>query len=132
MRTGYTTASAPSTMHARKAGLRLLIDTGDLYIPDRGTAIGTTRRYVHEQPAVVEHYLAAVIGELHRFLTDREFGLRVIGKYTRTDDREALLDAYEYYAPLLVRGLEPSLAGLQSQLDELATTKPAARTARPE
>jgi len=122
----------PNTLHARKAGLRLLIDTGDLNIPDLGTAIGTTRRYVREQPAVVEHYLAAIIEGLHRFLTDREFGLQVIGKYTRTDDREALLDAYEYYAPFLVRDLEPSLAGLQSQLDELADTKPAARTARPE
>ncbi len=122
----------PNTLHARKAGLRLLIDTGDLNIPDLGTAIGTTRRYVREQPAVVEHYLAAVIEGLHRFLTDREFGLQVIGKYTRTEDREALLDAYEYYAPFLVRDLEPSLAGLQSQLDELAESKPAARTAQPE
>jgi ABC-type nitrate/sulfonate/bicarbonate transport system substrate-binding protein len=122
----------PNTLHARQLGFTQLVDTAPLNIPNQGSVIASTRGFVRDQPALAERYLAALIEGLHRYLTDREFGIATIGRYTRTDDRDILAESYDYYEGTMERDLTPSLPGLQAQLDELASSKPQARSARPE
>jgi ABC-type nitrate/sulfonate/bicarbonate transport system substrate-binding protein len=122
----------PNTLHARQLGFTLLVDTAPLNIPNQGSVIASTRGFVRDQPALAERYLAALIEGLHQYLTDREFGMTTIGRYTRTDDRDILAESYDYYEGTMERDLTPSLPGLQAQLDELASSKPQAQTARPE
>jgi ABC-type nitrate/sulfonate/bicarbonate transport system substrate-binding protein len=122
----------PNMLHARQLGFALLVDTAPLNIPNQGSVIASTRGFVRDQPALAERYMAALIEGLHRYLTDREFGIITIGRYTRTDDRDILAESYDYYDGTMERDLTPSMPGLQAQLDELASTKPQAQSARPE
>jgi NitT/TauT family transport system substrate-binding protein len=121
----------PNTLQARQLGYPQLVDTAALDIPSAGSVVGTTRGYLRDRPEVVERYLAALIEGMHRFITDREFAITTIGKYTRTDDREVLAEAYDYYQGTLQQDLQPSFEGLQAQLDQLVESKPQARTANP-
>ena len=58
--------------------------------------------------------------------------MTVIGRYTKTDDREVLADAYDYYRDGYQRDLMPTIEGLQEQMAELAEAKPQVRTAKPQ
>jgi ABC-type nitrate/sulfonate/bicarbonate transport system substrate-binding protein len=122
----------PITLKARQLGLQQLVDTKTLDIPSQGSVVGSTRGFVRERPDLVDRYLTAVIQGIHRLVTDREFGMTVIGRYTQTDDRDVLADAYDYYRDGYQRDLMPTLEGLQEQMDELAEAKPQARTAKPQ
>jgi NitT/TauT family transport system substrate-binding protein len=122
----------PITLKARQLGFQQLVDTKALDIPSQGSVIGSTRGYVREQPEVVDRYLMALVEGIHRLVTDREFGMTVIGRYTQTDDRDVLADAYDYYRDGYQRDLMPTLEGMQEQIDELAESKPQARTAKPQ
>ncbi|HZS02263.1 MAG TPA: ABC transporter substrate-binding protein [Chloroflexota bacterium] len=122
----------PITLKARQLGFQQLVDTKTLDIPSQGSVIGSTRSYVREHPDLVDRYLKSLIEGIHRLITDREFGMTVIGRYTQTDDREVLADAYDYYRDGYQRDLMPTLEGLQEQIDELADAKPQARNAKPQ
>ena len=122
----------PITLKGRQLGFQQLVDTKNLDIASQGSVIASTRGYVREQPEVVERYLKALVEGIHRLVTDREFGLTVIGRYTQTDDRDVLADAYDYYRDGYQRDLMPTTEGLQEQLDELAEAKPQARSAKPQ
>jgi ABC-type nitrate/sulfonate/bicarbonate transport system substrate-binding protein len=122
----------PITLKGRQLGLQQLVDTKALDIPSQGSVVGTTRGYVREKPQLVDRYIKALVEGIHRLTTDREFGMTVIGRYTQTDDREVLADAYDYYRDGYQRDLMPTLEGIQEQIMELAEVKPQARTAKPQ
>ncbi len=122
----------PITLKARQLGFSPLVDTKNLDIPSQGSVIGSTRGYVRDHPEIAERYLKALIEGIHRLVTDREFGMAVIGRYTQTDDPDVLADAYDYYRDGYQRDLMPTLEGLQEQIDELSASKPQARGAKPQ
>lgn len=64
---------------------------------------------------------------------EREASIKVMGRYLQTDDREALDETYDQIALKVVPEKPyPTLAGIQTILDELAAKNPKARAARPE
>lgn len=53
---------------------------------------------MREAPDIVRRYLRAYVEALQRFKTDKNFSIRVIGKYSRIADIEALEETYQHYA----------------------------------
>ena len=135
MRSGAIQAavmSGSSIFTARREGLRQLADLTTLGVPYPQSALTTTRTFASEQRDVVERFLRAVYEGTHRYKTDRELALRVLGKYLQIEDPALVAQVYELYVPRLVQDVpRADYEGTRTVLAELALTNPAARDADP-
>jgi NitT/TauT family transport system substrate-binding protein len=122
--------NGPAIFQARKRGYRELLPIQDLGIPFLTAGVGTTRRVIADQPAVVDSALRALAQAISRLRTDREYSMQVIGQYSQSDDAELLSATVDYIRPQLQPDLYPDPAALQAVLD--LEENPAARAARPE
>lgn len=123
--------NAPDNFRAQKRGLYKLID---VRLPYQGIGVGTTRTFIRDNPDVVRRYVRSQVEAVHRLKTDREAGIKVLGKYLNIPDREVLEKAYddaitdEKFPPKQY----PSLEGIKKILEPLAETDPKAKAAKPE
>jgi ABC-type nitrate/sulfonate/bicarbonate transport system substrate-binding protein len=99
-------------------------------IPFLGNSAGATRAYLAAHPEVGEPYLRALVQAIARLRTDRELGIAVIAKYTKTEDREMLNATIDHYLKQFLVDPYPDAASLQGVLD--IEEHPGARTAKPE
>jgi NitT/TauT family transport system substrate-binding protein len=123
--------NAPDNFRAQKRGLYKL---AEVRLPYQGIGVGTTRTFIRDNPDVVRRYVKSQVEAVHRLKTDREAGIRVLGKYLNIPDREVLEKAYddaitdEKFPPKQY----PSLEGIKKILEPLAETDPKAKAAKPE
>jgi NitT/TauT family transport system substrate-binding protein len=123
--------NAPDNFRAQKRGLYNLME---VRLPYQGIGVGTTRTFIRENPNVVRRYVKSQIEAVHRFKTDREGGIGVLGKYLNIPDREVLERAYddaitdEKFPPKQY----PSLEGIKKILEPLGETDSKAKAAKPE
>ncbi len=88
---------------------------------------------MRESPDIVRRYLRAYVEGLHRFKTDKSFAVKVIGKYSRITDREALEETYQHYAVKVMPKVPyPTVKGIQMVLDEIGSRTPKAKSLAPE
>ena len=86
---------------------------------------------MREAPDIVRRYLRAYVEALQRFKTDKNFSIRVIGKYSRIADAyiEALEETYQHYAVKVMPTVPyPTLKGIQMVLDEIGARTPKAKS----
>src|SRR5262249_26574929 len=88
--------SSPGDFKAKKAGFTLLADFKNVGLDYPTVSLVSTRTYVKKDPATVRHFIAAYSEGVHRLFTDKELGIKIIAKYTRTQDREVLESSYAY------------------------------------
>ena len=123
--------NAPDNFRAQKRGLYKL---AEVRLPYQGIGVGTTRTFIRDNPDVVRRYVKSQVEAIHRLKTDREAGIRVLGKYLNIPDREVLEKAYddaitdEKFSPKQY----PSLEGIKKILEPLAEADPKAKAAKPE
>lgn len=124
--------SPPSTLKARRLGFREILDVGATGIEYAGTSITTTRAVARESPEIPRRVLKALVEAIHLFKTDKAASIRVLSRWTKTQDREVLDELYQTYsAKYLLRAPAPSDKGVRAVLDSLSDRMPAARTANP-
>lgn len=109
--------SSPTEHKARKAGFTVLQDLGKIGMAYPVVSIVSTRSYIKKDPATVKNFLMAYTEGIQKLWKDKEFAMKIIGKYTRTEDREVLLAAYDYATNFIekipnlpVKGIETILA----------------------
>ncbi|HSQ19200.1 MAG TPA: ABC transporter substrate-binding protein, partial [Blastocatellia bacterium] len=124
--------SGTSSLIARKAGFRELGDLADLGLDYPTSAIGTTKSYLQKNEAVVKEFMLAYIEAIHDFKRNKEAALAVLKRYTRSDDREVLEDAYSNAASKYLPMPIPTIDGIRTILSEISGTVPAAKNADPE
>jgi len=125
--------SSPLHLQAAKLGYNLLADLSAIGVDYQGAGVVTTKTYMRESPDVVRRYLRAYVEGLHRFKTDKSFAVKVIGKYSRITDQEALEETYQHYAvKVMPRVPYPTIKGIQMVLDEIGLRTPKARRLPPE
>jgi NitT/TauT family transport system substrate-binding protein len=123
--------NAPDNFRAQKRGLYKL---AEVRLPYQGIGVGTTRTFIRDNPDVVRRYVKSQVEAIHRLKTEREAGIKVLGKYLNIPDREVLERAYddaitdEKFPPKQY----PSLEGIKKILEPLAETDPKAKAAKPE
>ena len=123
--------NAPDNFRAQKRGLHNLME---VRLPYQGIGVGTTRTFIRENPDVVRRYVKSQVEAVYRLKTDREAGIRVLGKYLNIQDREVLEKAYDdtITDEKLPRKQYPSLEGIKKILEPLGETDPKAKAAKPE
>jgi NitT/TauT family transport system substrate-binding protein len=125
-------ANPPQTTRARRLGMRELFDLNTLGVELQQTCLTVTTKYLRERRPIVKSFVQAYAEGLHRFVTDRDFSIRVMKKYLRMDEKELLDDAYAFYSERLQKIPYPTLKGIQFILDGMAEKQPQARKAAPE
>jgi NitT/TauT family transport system substrate-binding protein len=121
--------SSPLHLQAGKFGYRLLADLSAIGIDYQGAGVVTTRSYMREAPDIVRRYLRAYGEGLHRFKTDKNFAVNVIGKYSRITEKDALDETYQHYAVKVMPKVPyPTIKGIQMVLDEIGARTPKARS----
>jgi len=123
--------NAPDNFRAQKRGLYNLVE---VRLPYQGIGVGTTRTFIRENPDVVRRYVKSQVEAVHRLKTDREAGIRVLGKYLNIQDREVLERSYDdaITDEKLPPKQYPSLEGIKKILEPLGETEPKAKAAKPE
>ena len=123
--------NAPDNFRAQKRGLYNLME---VRLPYQGIGVGTTRTFIRENPDVVRRYVKSQVEAVHRLKTDREAGIKVLGKYLNIQDREVLEKAYDdaITDEKLPAKQYPSLEGIKKILEPLGEADPKAKAAKPE
>lgn len=128
-----TIITPPFTLTARKLGFNTLIDMAQLNIPFQLTALLSLRPYLKEHSDVVQSAIQALAEGIHFYKKEKEASIKILGKYLKTEDREALEETYKEIALKVVPEKPyPSLAGVHTILDELAKKNPKAKAAQAE
>ncbi len=89
--------SPPNNLLAKKAGLRELVDVGQLGIIFPNTPLSTTRSYIKSNRDALMRFLRALGEGQHRLRTDKDFSVSVLSKYTKTTDPEILAELHRIY-----------------------------------
>jgi NitT/TauT family transport system substrate-binding protein len=122
--------SAPTTLRARKAGLKELVNITEKNIPLIHVAFASTRQYMKENPDRVRKFLQAYLEGLKIARTDGDTAKQAIGKYTKLGDNDDLEETYKTFLPVWEKVPYVSAAGVKTLLD--FANQPAAKSAKPE
>jgi ABC-type nitrate/sulfonate/bicarbonate transport system substrate-binding protein len=124
--------SPPVTTQAARMGFTEVVDIGKLGIEYAYNGVAAQKKFIGDNPDLVENVLKALIEGAHRFKTDPEFGKSTIQKFTKVDDAQILQVTWEPFAAEYLRDRPfPTDAGMQTVLDELSGSVDKARTASP-
>jgi ABC-type nitrate/sulfonate/bicarbonate transport system substrate-binding protein len=128
-----TIITPPFTLTARKLGYNTLIDMAQLNIPYQLTCLTAMRGYIKDRPDIILAVVEAVSEAIHYYKTEKAASLKILSRYLKTDDMEALDETYREVAlKILPEKPYPSAAGIQTVLDEYAKRIPKAKTMKPE
>ena len=125
--------SVPYLFAARKLGLRELADLSQSGIRYAQAALVAKKSFLREKREIVGAFIRSLIEATHYLKTRPADGMRVLGKYTRTDDEDILRQAYHYHVDrLLSRVPEIRPEDIKLLLEEAALTHPKAKGANPQ
>jgi NitT/TauT family transport system substrate-binding protein len=123
----------PLTAKATKMGLNTLADLQMLGLEYQHTGLAVTQKLIKTQPELVRNLLKAFVEGIYYMKTHRKEALAIMAKYLKTDDPDALQEAYESIGQALIPEKPyPTIKGIQIMLREMASKDPNARAARPE
>ena len=124
--------SSPLHLRAAKLGFSLLADLSNSGIDYQGGGVVTSRSFIRDNQDTVRRYVRAYVEGLHRLKTDKAFSLKVLAKYTRIAEPEVLEETYQHYAiKVMPRVPYPTVKGIQTVLDEIASRNPKAKSMSP-
>ena len=128
-----TIITPPFTLTARKAGMQTLLDMAELNIPFQLTALLALRPYLKSNPDMVLSVIRTLSEAIHFYKREKEATIKILGKYLKTDDREALEETHREIAiKALPEKPYPTLAGIRTIVDETALRNPKAKGTKPE
>jgi len=119
--------SAPADYKARKFGFVQLADMSKIGLDYPTTSLVSTRSYIKMDPATVKNFLMAYSEGVSRLFRDKEFTMKVTGKYTRTDDREILAAAYSFSTNFIEKTPRLPYKAIETILAQIAETDPKAK-----
>ena len=125
--------SDPTSFQAEKLGMRRLLDMADVDVEFANVAVAVSRAYVKSHRDVVLKFLKAYVEGTRRFMTDKEFGIKALRKYTGTQDQEILSKTYDLFASKYIKKNPTlSLKGVETTLAMIADRNPKAKGRRAE
>ena len=123
----------PLTAAATKMGLNTLADLQMLGLEYQHTGLAVSQNTLKTQPELIRNVMKAFVEGIHFMKTHRKEAITVLSKYLKSDDPDALQEAYESIGLALVPEKPyPTIKGIQTILREMGAKDAAARSARPE
>jgi NitT/TauT family transport system substrate-binding protein len=123
--------SPPQTFRAAALGFRELFDVAATRVEMGNATIVSTRRFIREQPDIVERYLKVVAKAVQVFRHDRAAAVAAIMRQSRLDDHAVAERTWEWFRDKFNTDLRISEATVTNNLRLLAPEKPEAWQARP-
>lgn len=127
-----TLLTSPQELLAKKMGFNVLADLAQIGIPFLHSAVVTRDDVIAQQPELLTNFARATLEGLHFVKTKPRETLKIFQKYFRTNDMEALQDAYDEYARQLQRVPYVEAKAMQTVLQTIGESQPAALKAKPE
>lgn len=126
-------AQPPLTTMARKAGLNFIATPADFGTNAyTNTPILTRGAFIRERRDTVRKFTRAIVEGIHVYKTQKDFSKKVIAKYMRVNDAEAIEDSYQFFQPVVPAKPYPPMDGIREVLAELGATDAKARSAKAE
>jgi NitT/TauT family transport system substrate-binding protein len=119
--------SSPGDFKAKKAGFTMLANFAKTGLDYPTTSLVSTRSTIKVDRETVKRFLMAYSEAVDRLFRDKELAMKVIGKWTRTQDRETLESSYEYATNFIERPPRLPYKAIETILAQAAETDPRAR-----
>lgn len=114
--------SPPRTILARKAGMNFLLTIADLKIDYQGAALTSRRSFIKSHPNLTWRTLRALVRGVHFFKSRREETMKILAKFFRTNDQEALDELWTVYSEAIPAKPYASEPAVQAVINHLAET----------
>ena len=125
--------SPPTQFLSEKLGFKELLSITDMDYAYPNPTMVVPGDLIRKKPDTIDRFLRAYVRGMHRAITDREFTIKSLARYTSVTDPVLLRKTYDFYVGKVVeRAPYINMAGMQNALDDLARTVPAARNAKPD
>jgi ABC-type nitrate/sulfonate/bicarbonate transport system substrate-binding protein len=125
--------SVPYVFTAKRLGLRELADLSQTGIRYAQAALVAKRSFLRDKRDVMQRFIKSLIEATHFLKTRPADGMKVLGRYTRTDDADILKQAYHYHVDRLLAPVpEIRPEDVRLLLEEAALTNPKAKGANPQ
>jgi len=122
--------SAPTSIRAKAAGLKMLVDVTALKIPFLFTGILSSPRVVRDKSEAASRFLRGYIESLAVIRRDKETTTRAMAKFLKTSDAAVLDSVYEEYKDVFPVTPLISMAEVKAVLD--VAKSPKAKQMKPE
>src|SRR5919109_5639433 len=119
--------SSPGDFNAKKAGFVMLANFAKEGIDYPTTSLVSIRSTIKKDRETVKRFLMAYSEGVDRLFRDKELGMKVIGRWTRTQDRETLESSYEYAPNFIERPPHLPFKAIENLITSTAETDPRAR-----
>jgi len=122
--------SAPTSIRAKAAGLKMLVDVTAMKIPFLFTGILSSPRVMRDKSEAVSRFLRGYIESLAVIRRDKETTTRAMAKFLKTSDAAVLDSVYEEYKDVFPVTPLVSVAEVKAVLD--VAKSPKAKQMKPE
>jgi ABC-type nitrate/sulfonate/bicarbonate transport system substrate-binding protein len=125
--------SPPTLFAVEKMGFKEILSITDMDLPFPNPSLVVQGGIIRNRPDTINRFMRAYARGIARARGDRELTYKSLAKYTKIDDPVVLGKAYDLYVgKVLEKAPYINMPGMKNALDDLATTMPAAKGARPE
>ena len=122
-RISATMLTPPSTLFARKAGMKFLVNLSELQVEYQGSSLTSRRSFMKDNPNTTLRVVRAMVRGIHFFKTRREKTFRILAKFFGTNDREALEESWNYASDVPTKPYA-SESAVQAVVNHLAERDP--------
>jgi len=122
--------SAPTSIRAKAAGLRPIVDVTALKVPFLFTAMLSSAKVIREKNEAVTRFLRGYIESLAVIRKDKETTMRSMGKFLKTTDQAVLESVYDDYKDVFPTTPLMTAAEVKAVLD--VAKSPRAKQMKPE
>jgi ABC-type nitrate/sulfonate/bicarbonate transport system substrate-binding protein len=122
--------SAPTSIRAKAAGLKMLVDVTALKIPFLFTGILSSPRVVRDKSEAASRFLRGYIESLAVIRRDKETTTRAMAKFLKTSDATVLDSVYEEYKDVFP--VTPLVSGAEVKAVLDVAKSPKAKQMKPE
>jgi NitT/TauT family transport system substrate-binding protein len=123
--------SYPADVQAERLGFKVLWDARQ-EVTYPSMSVVTRRKYVVDDRDTVMRMVQAHVEAIHYLKTHKEFSLKVLSKYLKTNDRGLLEGAYEIYRKDFISVPYPITQGLEATYQYVALKRPEVWNHKPE
>jgi len=125
-------AQPPVTNLARKFNMNIIAEPEDFGGAYPTTPVAARISFIKDKRETVRKFTRALLEGIYVYKTQKEFSKKVIGKYVKTNDNDALEDSYQFFSRLVPQKPYPSVDSIKEALAELGEKDPKVRSAKPE
>lgn len=127
-----TLLTSPEELLAQKMGFHVIADLSQMDISFLHSALVTREEVIRQEPDFLMSFGRAVVEGIYFLKTRPKETLKIFQKYFRTDDMEALRDAYDEYIRQIQKIPYVEPRAIRTVLEIIGESQPQALKARPE